>query len=100
MPPVAIGSVAAFLVIGLRLRRLAGWAAWGAYSIIAAVATVAVFAAMFLLWRYGVGGLLERLLFVEVLAWYVVFGWRIFRGAASASSPVSGRPVQRSVPSS
>jgi hypothetical protein len=26
-----------------------------------------------------VGGLMERVVFIEILAWYVAFGWRLFR---------------------
>lgn len=83
MPLLAIGSVAGFFVTGLRLRRLAGWGGWGLYSMIAGVATLTMLGTMFSLWTTGMGGLLERLLFVELLAWYVVFGWRLFRLASS-----------------
>jgi hypothetical protein len=33
--------------------------------------------AMFGTWTLGVGGLMERVVFVEILAWYVVVRWRL-----------------------
>ncbi len=100
MPLLAIGSVVGFFVTGLRLRRLAGWGGWGAYSMIAGVATLAVIGTMFALWTTGLGGLLERLLFLELLTWYVVFGWLLFRGTSPAPSPVSSSPFHRPAASS
>jgi hypothetical membrane protein len=74
MPLLAIGTVVGFFVTGLRLRRLDGWAEWGAYSMIAGVTTLGLIVVMNLLWKDGVGRLLERLLFLELLAWYVAVG--------------------------
>ena len=97
MPLLAIGSVVGFFVTGLRLRRLAGWGGWGAYSMIAGAAALAMLGTMFALWTTGLGGLLERLLFLELLAWYFVFGWRLFRLASPASTGVFGAraPAER-----
>jgi hypothetical membrane protein len=100
MPLLAIGFVVGFFVTGLRLRRVAEWGGWGAYSLSASVATLALSGTMFALWTAGVGELLERLLFLELLAWYVVFGWRLFRRSSPASSPTSGAPFRRSAASS
>jgi len=75
---ITIGSLAGFSVTGLRLRRLPDWRTWGTYSIIASVATLLLIAAEFAFWPTGMGGLLERLLFLELLAWYVVMGGRLF----------------------
>jgi len=83
---ITIGSLAGFSVTGLRLRRLPEWRAWGTYSIIASVATLILIAAEFALWPTGMGGLLERLLFVELLAWYVVIGGWLFREGTAAMS--------------
>ena len=41
MPLVAIGSIAGFLVTGIRLRRLHSWRGIGTYSIAASVASLA-----------------------------------------------------------
>lgn len=51
---------------------------------------------MFALWTTGLGGLLERLLFLELLTWYVLIGWRLFRLA----SPASTSPLRPSAGSS
>src|SRR6266487_3306468 len=84
---VALHSmVLAFLVAGLGLRRDARWRRYGIYSLAATAATVLLVAVMF--WLFNprapaapthLGGLAERLVSVEALAWYVVFGWRLFR---------------------
>jgi hypothetical protein len=42
--------------------------------------TLALMMAMLEIWTLGVGGLMERVFFVEILVWYVVVGWRL--GAA------------------
>jgi hypothetical protein len=69
MPLVGIGSIGGFLVTGLRLRRLESWRGVGAYSIAASLCTLALMMAMFGTWTLGVGGLMERVFFVEILAW-------------------------------
>ncbi len=86
---VAIHSLAT-LVIGLGLRRTSQWRGWGTYSLVAALVTLVLVAVEFWAFRPGtplapaqVGGLLERVLSVETLAWYVVFGWRLFVLAGS-----------------
>src|SRR6266487_2246185 len=81
-----LSMVLAFLVAGLGLRRDARWRRYGIYSLAATAATVLLVAVMF--WLFNprapaapthLGGLAERLVSVEALAWYVVFGWRLFR---------------------
>jgi hypothetical membrane protein len=88
-----LAMVSSFLVIGLGLSRSARWRRYGIYSLAATAATVLLVAVMF--WLFNprspaahthLGGLAERLVSIETLAWYVVFGWRLFR---------EGRPVQR-----
>ena len=61
------------------------WRGWGTYSLVAALVTLVLVAIEFWVFTPGtplasaqVGGLLERVLSVEMLAWYVVFGWRLF----------------------
>lgn len=77
MPLVGFGSIGGFLVTGLRLRRLESWRGIGTYSVAASLCTFALMIAMFGTWTLGVGGLMERVFFVEILAWYVVVGWRL-----------------------
>jgi hypothetical membrane protein len=81
-----LSVVLSFLVVGLALRRDARWRRWGIYSLAAAAATVLLVAVMFVLFNprspaasTRLGGLAERVVSVETLAWYVVFGWRLFR---------------------
>jgi hypothetical membrane protein len=77
MPLVAIGSIAGFLITGIRLRRLDSWHGIGTYSIAASLASLALIMIMFGTWTLGIGGLTERVFFAEILAWYVVVGWRL-----------------------
>jgi hypothetical protein len=77
MPLLAIGSIAGFLITGIRLRRLDSWRGIGAYSIASSVASLALITVMFVTWTLGIGGLTERLFFLEILAWYVIVGWRL-----------------------
>jgi hypothetical membrane protein len=86
MPLIAIGSVAGFFIVGLKLRHDNRWRGMSTYSMIAGPLTLAVIAVMFWVWTPGtpvaplqLGGFMERVLFIEILAWYVVFGWRLFR---------------------
>jgi hypothetical membrane protein len=83
MPLLAVGSVAGFFVTGLALRRDPRWRTWGAYSMLAGPLTLVLIAVMFATWPLPPhpGGLLERALFVEILAWYAAFGLRLFRAA-------------------
>ena len=86
MPLLILGSVVGFLVTGLALRREARWRRWSAYSLVASLLTVVLIAAMFWVFAPGtqvaparLGGLMERVVFIEILAWYVAVGWRLFR---------------------
>ncbi len=99
---VALASVLlSFFVVGLALRSLEGWRAWGIYSLTAAGLTLLLIAAMF--WAFSpsspiaplrLGGLMERAVSAETLAWYVAFGWRLFRGAPDR---IAAARVRRSV---
>jgi hypothetical membrane protein len=80
-----VSMISAFIVIGLGLRRTSQWRGWGTYSLVAALVTLMLVAIEFWVFTPGtplapaqVGGLMERVLSVEMLAWYVVFGWRLF----------------------
>jgi hypothetical membrane protein len=85
---IYVGAPLGFLLAGVVFVRASGrWRAWGLYSFGSAFATVVLVALTFWVFssytfvqgatpvgRYG--GLMERLLFVEILAWYVAVGWR------------------------
>jgi NADH:ubiquinone oxidoreductase subunit 6 (subunit J) len=81
----AVSIMSAFLVIGLGLRRNSQWRRWGTYSLVAAVVTLLLVAVEFWVFTPGtslapehLGGLMERVVYLETLAWYVIFGWRLF----------------------
>jgi hypothetical membrane protein len=87
MPLLILGSVVGFFLTGLALRRDAQWHRWSAYSLLASLLTLALIAGMFWVFTPGtplaparLGGLMERVVFIEILAWYVAVGWRLFRG--------------------
>jgi hypothetical membrane protein len=89
---ITIGSLAGFFIVGLKLRRDSRWHGLSTYSMITSPATLFLLAAEFWIWAPGtplftshLGGLMERVLFVEILAWYVVFGWRLFRAPGLAA---------------
>lgn len=81
-----VSTLVAFVVVGVALRRNPRWRRWGTYSMVAAAGALALVAASyaFLMPRsplHGIhaGGLFERADFVWHYAWYVAFGWRLFR---------------------
>jgi hypothetical membrane protein len=84
--PALVGPALAFFVTGLALRRNEHWRGWSGYSFAAALATAILVALTVWLLEVDVrpagasiGGLAERALIIETLAWYVVAGWRIAR---------------------
>jgi hypothetical membrane protein len=97
-----VSMMSAFLVIGLGLLRSSQWRAWGTYSLAAALVTLLLVAVEFWAFTPGtplapaqVGVLLERVLSVEMLAWYVVFGWRLFvRSGTRKQDQGQALPVQ------
>jgi hypothetical membrane protein len=81
------GPVVAFLVAGLALRRDKRWRGWGRYTLVAGVITLVLNLVTFWVFTPGsavaslrLGGLMERVVLIEIAAWYVAFGWRLFRG--------------------
>lgn len=88
-----VTSLLAFVLVGLSLRRVPAWQRLGVYSLVAAgVALVLVAGDYALLMPRSplrplqLGGLMERLDFGWHVAWYVVFGWRLFRGPPPAKA--------------
>jgi hypothetical membrane protein len=101
MSLLVLGTVVGFFLTGLALRRSPQWRGWGAYSLIASLVTLVLIATMFWVWTPGtplasarLGGLMERVLFIEILAWYVAFGWRLF--ARPGSEPLDASRRQAS----
>jgi hypothetical membrane protein len=102
---VYVGAVLAFFLTGLLLRGDPAWRGWAVYSFIAGLATVVLVAITFYTFSPNtpatmrLGGLMERVLFIEILAWYVAFGWRLFRGSRPVIRDASLRRL-REAPSS
>ncbi|HLO32349.1 MAG TPA: DUF998 domain-containing protein [Anaerolineales bacterium] len=92
---VYLGAVLAFLLAGLLLRVDPEWRGWAVYSLISSLATVVLIAITFYVFSLDylpstpptarLGGLMERILFLEIFAWYVVFGWRLFHAQTAAA---------------
>ena len=78
--------VVGFVVAGLFLRRIPRWHRFATWLILGSPLTLLltiVFFANFdmaaMAAAKGLAGLTERILVIEVLAWYVAFGWIAFR---------------------
>ena len=91
---LALTTVVGFPVTGLFLRRVPAWRALGTLLIVAGPLTLALTALYFLTFtptvegvQTGVAGLTERILVVELQAWYVAMGWLAFR------SPRQNQPL-------
>ena len=82
---LALSSIVTFPVVGFVLRRIPGWKAIGTGLIVAGPLTAALTVLYFATFtptvqgiQTGVAGLTERLLIVEIQAWYVALGWIAF----------------------
>jgi hypothetical membrane protein len=98
-----VGPVIAFAVVGLLLRREGGWRGWGTYSLVASAVTLVLVGLVFWVFTPGtplaaahLGGLMERVVVLEVLAWYVATGFRILR--EGSGDQVATSEVNRVVP--
>ncbi len=78
--------VLSFVVIGLLLRRVPRWQRFGSWLLLGSPLTLVLAVLYFLTFsptvagtQTGVAGLTERILAVEVQAWFVAMGWLAFR---------------------
>ncbi len=83
---LALTTVVGFPVVGYLLRRVQGWRGFGSWLIVAGPVTLALAVLYFATFtptidgvRHGVAGLTERILVLELQAWYVAIGWLVFR---------------------
>jgi hypothetical membrane protein len=97
-----IAAITALFVIGVGLRAAPAWRAWSIYTIVTAVVALVTLLLTFITSQRSIsaslriGGLLERLLVVEILAWLVAFGVKLARGEAPASpSPTPLYPTEQ-----
>ncbi len=82
---LALTTVVGFPVIGVFLRRVPGWRGFGSWLIVAGPVTLALTVLYFATFtptiegvQHGVAGLTERILVLELQAWYVALGWLAF----------------------
>ena len=83
---LALTTIVGFPVIGYLLRRVRGWRGFGSGLILAGPLTLALTVLYFATFtptiegiQHGVAGLTERILVLELQAWYVAIGWLAFR---------------------
>jgi uncharacterized protein DUF998 len=83
---LALSTVVGFPVAGFFLRRIPEWRLIGTWLIAAGPLTLALAVLYFLTFtptvegvQTGIAGLTERILVIELQAWYVILGWRAFR---------------------
>jgi len=110
---LVLTPVLGFLVTGFFLRGVPRWRRFGSWLLLGSPLTLALAYLFFQTFSpyapagTGVAGLTERVLVVEVLAWYVALGWLAFRSGrdrsqrpdstsrrssmASSSTPAGGR---------
>jgi hypothetical membrane protein len=86
---VALTTIITFPLVGLLLRRVAGWRRFGSWLIAAGPITLGLAALYFMTFtptvegvQTGIAGLTERALVLELQAWYVALGWLAFRRPA------------------
>jgi hypothetical protein len=83
---LALTTVVGFPVTGYLLRRVPGWRGFGSWLIVAGPVTLALTVLYFATFtptlegiQHGVAGLTERILVLELQAWYVAIGCLVFR---------------------
>jgi hypothetical protein len=92
---LALTSVAGLPATGYLLRRVPSWRTFGSWLVVAGPVTLALAILYFATFtptvegvQHGVAGLTERILVIELQAWYVAIGWLAFsksrRGGAVA----------------
>ena len=91
-----IAVTAAFFVIAIGLKGTASWHRWPQYSGVAGVVTLVLVVLAFLASASrksdsgSLTGLAERAMVIEVLVWFVIFGWKLFTNRSVTVSRASG----------
>lgn len=85
--------VVSFLITGFHLRGLPGWRRFGNGLLLASPLTLILFVVYNLSFGqaavaagHGYAGLTQRILFVEIFAWFVAMGWLAYRRTTSSST--------------
>ena len=83
--------VVSFLVTGWYLRSVPGWHRFGNALLVASPITLVLFVVYNLSFSqaavaagHGVAGLTQRVLFVEILSWFVAMGWLAYRRSSAS----------------
>ncbi len=83
---LACTTILSFPIVGVLLRRVPHWHRLGSWLLLGGPLTLALVVLYFLTFsptvagaESGVAGLTERILVVEIQAWYVALGWLAFR---------------------
>ena len=78
--------VLSFLLAGFSLRRVPRWRRFGSWLLLGSPLTLALLVLYFMTFsptaagaRTGVAGLTERVLVIEIYAWFVALGWKAFQ---------------------
>jgi hypothetical protein len=78
--------VVGFLVAGFLFRRIPSWRRLGGWLLLASPLTLFLMVLMFVTFDLdaiqaglGVAGLTERILCVDLAAWFVALGWKSFQ---------------------
>jgi Protein of unknown function (DUF998) len=92
--------VVSFVVTGLYLRGVPGWHRFGNGLLLASPITLVLFIVYNLSFSqaavaagHGVAGLTQRVLFVEILGWFVAMGWLAYRRTTAAIETRIDRPL-------
>jgi hypothetical protein len=85
---LVLATIVTLPIVGLVLRRLPDWKRIGSWLIVSGPVTLALAILYFATFNpeaagagQGIGGLTQRILILEILAWYVVLGALAFRRA-------------------
>src|SRR5260370_11834 len=91
-------------VMGVRGGRVPGWVGVGGWLIVAGPVALALAVLCFATFtptiegvQHGVAGLTERILVLELQAWYVALGWLAFRGGGLRSDQHHPAKVEAAV---
>src|SRR6266511_4010970 len=95
---LAIGTpVVSFLAVGLYLRGIPRWRRFGGWLLLGSPLTLLLLVAFFQTFeppvsgaQHGVAGLIQRLLAIEVLAWFVAMRWLASRPRMGVRAPAQG----------
>jgi hypothetical protein len=90
---LALTTMVGFPVIGYLLRRVPSWRGFGSWLIAAGPVTLALTVLYFATFtptidgiQHGVAGLTERILVLEIQAWFVAIGWLAFNKSRGNSA--------------